>query len=404
MVYQKPHRTKILNGTETGRQKESALLLRPSRPVEPLRRETTECRPTALRLRRAAKRQATHGLARDDAGQGLLTFLEVNSVKSGTAGLYNKVLNDFYLWMKDVDMEFETWDELDQLVCEYLEHLYFQGYNHDVGDKVVAALRYSSPCLTGLGKCVMLRAQRSLRGFKRLAPGSSRAPLPYLGIMAMIGAAFHVQAGPFGMALLTQFIGYLRPNELLTLSIRNLVKPTLRAPNVWGILIAPEELHIRSKTQAFDESVTIDWKTPAISMWYRKLTIGRKLDDSLFSLCYVQFNKLFGRMAEISGVSDLRPHPYSVRHGGASHDYLTEKRTLEQVRLRGRWRCETSVRRYLKASRAMKEEGDLGKATLKYGQHVSDTLDAILSGREPAPAPPRLHAPILRAGKRLRRS
>lgn len=44
-------------------------------------------------------------------------------------------------------------------------------------------------------------------------------------------------------------------------------------------------------------------------------------------------------------------HVHQLRHGGASHDFATRSRTLEEVRRRGRWRSWASVRRYEKEPR-----------------------------------------------------
>ena len=46
---------------------------------------------------------------------------------------------------------------------------------------------------------------------------------------------------------------------------------------------------------------------------------------------------------------------YSLRHGGASDDFLTKRRTLPEIKHRGRWRADSSVRRYTKIARALKE-------------------------------------------------
>ena len=38
--------------------------------------------------------------------------------------------------------------------------------------------------------------------------------------------------------------------------------------------------------------------------------------------------------------------PYSLRHGGASHDAVTGHRNLAQIKARGRWRVDCTVQRY----------------------------------------------------------
>jgi len=356
---------------------------------------------TELRLKRSARRVAAHGESRSSGGSEALSFLEVNSVRSGTAGAYDKSVKDFVDWMTAAGICAVSAADLDAAGCEYLEHLYFEGYNHDAGDRLLASLRYCSLLLATLGKAALPRMQRSLRGFRRLAPGASRAPLPFVAVVAMIAAAFHLGELLFGVALLVQFIGYLRPHELLLLTARHIVPPSISEPGKWGILIAPEELAIRSKTQQFDENVVLDWMwLPALGEWLRRLTKDKNQQEPLFGCDHQRFNTLFQRMAEVTGVSELKPHPYSVRHGGASHDYLGKHRTLEEVKLRGRWRSEESVRRYVKASRAMKEEASLPEATLRYGHQYLKVLDDVLAERLRPSAPPRLTTTKLHGIKR----
>lgn len=358
-------------------------------PVEPLRPEEKGDRAGLLRRRRALRREAAHGEERDALEAGVLSFLEINSVRAGTSGLYGKVLRDFYDWLKDEDAQVMSVAELDGLLVEYLEHLYFTGRNVDAGEKAVAALRCASPALVAAGPGALARAGRYLRGFRRLAPGASRAPIPLVGRAAMVGASFFTNEAKFGTALMVPYIGYLRPHELLSMTGNGLIPPTASQPNVWGILLAPESEGVRSKTQQFDESVTIDWvHLPALGRRLHALKRSAGRREELWGLGHRAFSLTFARMAEISGVASLRPHPYSVRHAGASDDYLTGRRTLEQVRIRGRWKSDKSVRRYLKASRAMQQEHDLPTNTLRYGQEVLKHFDAVFAGRWKPPAPP----------------
>jgi len=375
--------------------------IRSTPPVDPVGREEVGKNLTELRLNRRARRLAAHGSARASGSNEALTFLEVNSVRSGTANAYDKSVKEFSEWMENAGVQAKSVEELDAAGCEYLEHMYFEGYNHDVGDRLMSSLLYCSLALTALGKAALPRMQRCLRGFRRLAPGMSRAPLPYVAVVAMVAAAFFLREPKFGIALLVQFIGYLRPHELLGLTGQHIVPPTKSEPNKWGILIAPEELAVRSKTQQFDESVLLDWTwLPALGSWLKRLADSSEGKQTLFGYDHRSYTATFQRLAEVTGVSELRPHPYSVRHGGASHDYLGKRRSLDEVRLRGRWRSEESVRRYVKASRAMKEEAALPEATQQYGQEYAERLDDVLSERLRPSAPPRLTGPVLHGVKR----
>ena len=70
---------------------------------------------------------------------------------------------------------------------------------------------------------------------------------------------------------------------------------------------------------------------------------------------YTQAARLFEQAAAATGLSILKPVLYSLRHGGASFDTLFQKRPLPEVKSRGRWRADSSLRRYQKAAPAQQQ-------------------------------------------------
>ena len=81
------------------------------------------------------------------------------------------------------------------------------------------------------------------------------------------------------------------------------------------------------------------------------------------------------RMLTLSGVSVLEPHPYALRHGGASTDVLLKRRDLQEVKSRGRWRTDSSVRRYNKHARILREVARLPDESRAYGEQIAQRLD-----------------------------
>ena len=230
---------------------------------------------------------------------------------SGTAGAYGKSVKEYLDWMGAAAILATNTAELDAAGCEYLEHLFFEGYNHDAGDRLLASLWYCLLLLTTLGKAALPWMQRSLRGFRRLAPGTSRAPLPYLAAIALIAAAFHLGEMLFGVALLVQFIGHLHPHELLVLTARHIVPPSIREPGKWGVLIVPEEFAVCSKTQQYDENIGLDgvWP-PALGEWLRQLTKDKNRKAPLFGYDHQWISMTYQRIAEVTGdvlAERLRP-------------------------------------------------------------------------------------------------
>ena len=63
-----------------------------------------------------------------------------------------------------------------------------------------------------------LRARDAVRGFRLLAPGLSRVPLPFAALCALVGAAAFLGLKKMALALAVQFCSYLRTGELLRLT------------------------------------------------------------------------------------------------------------------------------------------------------------------------------------------
>jgi len=92
------------------------------------------------------------------------------------------------------------------------------------------------------------------------------------------------------------------------------------------------------------------------------------------------------------GIRDLRLTPlglsrYSMRHGGVSHDLLERRRALAEVKRRGRWMADASLRRYAKETRLLSELRKVAPEVVAYGRAVLSMLPGLLVGRPP-PSPP----------------
>ena len=91
-------------------------------------------------MRRSKYREEQHRAAADLADPSEMSFLEANRVKTPTAHRYFRVLQLFIVWAALHALGHLPRDQLDRLLVEYFEHLYFTGENHDAGDKCLAAI------------------------------------------------------------------------------------------------------------------------------------------------------------------------------------------------------------------------------------------------------------------------
>eukprot|EP00973_Karenia_brevis_P040420 5585982-Karenia_brevis.AAC.1 len=60
-----------------------------------------------------------------------------------------------------------------------MEYQYFEGHKAEKGEKLIAAILFCAPWLGALKTMALPRARRALKGFRKMAPNSSRFPLPW---------------------------------------------------------------------------------------------------------------------------------------------------------------------------------------------------------------------------------
>ena len=218
--------------------------------------------------------------------------------------------------------------------------------------KIVAAVVDVLPW--GSGPATLPRIQRELRGFGKVTPQKSRPPFP-LEMAAAV--AMLLTSWGYLMAarmVITIFFAYLRPGTLRTLLRRHVLQPARKkgALKHWALVIAAQEdagvTQIISKTGTIDETIVMD-QPDWIGDLMDAIASGLSPGDRVFPLDPVELSALFRSACRTLGLPPISCL-YMLRHGGASHDLLMKLRTFEEVRSRGQWRTDTSVRRYAKSA------------------------------------------------------
>ena len=147
---------------------------------------------------------------------------------------------------------------------------------------------------------------------------------------------------------------YLRPGEALELCKRHIVPPVRMAGNqfAWVNIIIRDQIGQKpDKVGVYDNSLPFDVKE---HQWIgqQALSLAKALkspNDRLFTFTMEEFRKTFTRLGAKLGVMNL--HPYQLRHGGATQDLTSHVRDFNGVKSRGRWKTDSSVRRYAKVGR-----------------------------------------------------
>jgi len=263
-----------------------------------------------------------------------------------------------------------------------MDQQYAEGWNPERGAYMLATLKFMMPQFSrgGLG---LPRALQAMRGWRRRVPARARLPLPW-EIVALIAARL-IDMGQLraAMYVLITFAGYLRPSEALRAQGAHLIPQTPGGVcDGWSLVLHPRELAVPSKTQVYDEVIPFDMPfygfLPAGLRWLKASTHP---SAPLFPFTLVQASTLFKQAAEDVGVSSLTPQLYQLRHSGPSVELALKLRTLASVKLRGRWRTDASVARYLKPGRVNEQLQRLSPAVQRAALLAPARLASLLSWR-----------------------
>ncbi|CAK0846614.1 unnamed protein product [Prorocentrum cordatum] len=240
--------------------------------------------------------------------------------------------------------------EWDDALLQYLNDEFAQGVRPDRVAKLLSAVLWARPALGRHLRVALPRSSRALLGWKRKRPGHSRPPLPWLVLCGVLEILLLKREVAMACALCLMFHCYLRPGELLAMKAFQLVPPAAGLQGGfrwWTLLLHPEELLVPSKTGELDDSLPLDapelqWLAPRL----RDLMARLGPREPLWSFGYAQLREeLEGALAAL-GLQSLGATLHCLRRGGASHDRIVGRRSLEEVAKRGRWRARLSARRH----------------------------------------------------------
>ena len=266
-------------------------------------------------------------------------------------------------------------------VLEYLDSLFLKGADGGTVNHLIAGLKKFCPVIKN--ETVLLgRIEDAAAGWKKRAPGFSRPAPPASAVHAVVGSLIADKKILKAVAVELSFSGYLRPMDLNSLKVEDLVPPQPWAGanhDAWALLL--HSVDSQSKTAERDESIVLDGEVglKLNSVW-KRMVANRGPLDKLFPFTQAEFCADVVATTEKLGMKHAVGFvAYSLRHAGASHDLLSRQRPMSEIKLRGRWKCDSSVQRYAKASHAQMSASLIDSAVLEYmtGQKVVPVVPKV---------------------------
>ena len=253
------------------------------------------------------------------------------------------------------------WSTSPRFVCATLERYFW--YHADRGFDVALGRHtlYGWLHLKCPSKSVLANnlenAREAIAGWKKIHGETSRDPVPeeiHLAIVRQLLSDRRVLTAAV-VYLHPQL--YLRPSELIALRAEDVLLPVAgtRYRSI-GVVVAPRELQITTKTKSQDDTVLVDGPCHAsCGEVLRELVRIRAGGDRLFpALTLNSYEKSLRDVTRGMGIAELEIVPHTFRHSGPSNDLYHGRRSLQEIAKRGRWSNIKSVQRYSKSGRLLR--------------------------------------------------
>ena len=318
----------------------------------------------------------------------MLLPLQRAAIQKGTEVQYLGAVWSFHLWLSASKVAVVSLELVDSLLSRYLQSVYEDGGPPSIGNKTLAAVLHFWPQLGLRIPVAFPCAFRCLRGWQKLCPPRTRAPLPLAALLSIVVKLLSWSEIGMAIAIWIGFHSYLRPRELSGLRCCQLVRPSLApgAPTArWRLNLHPQQFLMASKTGYWDE--TIDLDDPITSSWLRDfLTVLREQDDiaPLWPFSHAQLVALYKAATQPLDLTALETSLYALRHGGPSLDWSLGRRALLEIKSRGRWTSDASLRRYQKSALLQREVEKMPTAVQNLAAAADTQLEALF--RDPASA------------------
>ncbi|CAK0911133.1 unnamed protein product, partial [Prorocentrum cordatum] len=337
---------------------------------------------SALRGERARRAQELAAAAAPVLG---LSLLERLAVRPSTEKLYRGALSAFASFCARRRLDWTDHASLDSVLVQYMDSEFLLGGGGNMGNVLLAAVAHFLGSLHKRAATQLPRARRAAAAWARRAPGRARLPLPRRVVFAIAGVLLRDGHSRLAICIFVMFACYLRPGEAAKLRGRHLIAPSASAGTLYQYfgLLLHESGKGPGRTGVNDESILFDrdgWLAPLLAA----LKLSALPDQPLWGEAIAQLPKLFDSACRELSLERLRPHLYSLRHGGASDDMLSQRRSLPEIQRRGRWRSAKSLNRYTKETKLLDELAWIPPAALELGAFVEDNLMALVEGSLPA--------------------
>ena len=255
------------------------------------------------------------------------------TVQPKTKKRYEAALKQFFQFLQFENLVLPSQrSKMDDLVSDYVEHLWASGEGRALASDTVAALQDADPHLKGQ----LAGTWRLLKVWNQHEIPNRAPPFPEVVVHALVGRAIMQQDEEFGLSLLLGFYGMMRTGEILNLMARQVEVASDQGPAVISLGMTKA-----GQRQGASESVTI-----TVFDVVRRLRAWKAKSNLKIAHSPSVWRKKFADGIKALGLESFQFRPYSLRRGGATF-WFSKHGSLDRLLIHGRWQAPKTARLYI---------------------------------------------------------
>lgn len=261
---------------------------------------------------------------------------------ASTQLVYLKAVRHFLQWCVSGGVRFNSVEDLDELLCDYFHYVLDMG----LGKSKARLSYYGVVMLLPEFKTSLPVAKAALRGFESLFPSVSYPPMSWdltcLVVMNMVASGDFACA----VAVLLSFECLFRISEVVNILVSHVADSA--DPRIGCVF---DKMAVALPQTKTGQNMWAELSSDDIMLLLRRFMVGKLPSQHLFPFSADHLRRKFKLACRSVGLT--APYVFhSLRHGGATHRYLSGQ-PLEDILRFGRWASTKSARRYVQSGRAL---------------------------------------------------
>ena len=287
--------------------------------------------------------------------------LSASLVNPKSLRTYNTHLNKFNLWFQSLSLPApKSFPELDSLLAQYCAYCYSSKATRGSRQSCVFALSAILLHCPEARNALPL-SRRVLAGWDKRHPSTQNTPCPFELVLALADHFLQRNNLECGVLVLFAADTYLRVSELLTLTPSQICLPSNIRPGAVSLPISKG---------GRNQSVVL--RSPTLITLLKEYLKRRSVRETLvFSESPLSFNAALRRaLADLGVDSSTRITAHSLRHGGATHDFICGV-PLADIVQRGRWKDPRTAQIYIQSAQSLLLSTKLPNSVLLRAQLIA---------------------------------